>query len=147
MARMGKRSLSTIEIEQAKVLKASGCTYNAIGKELKRDRKTIKKALERPGVAQDVEVIRLSLADKWEDLANELIDSIKTDDITALSAYQRVISAGISTDKMRLLRGESTANVDIGALILETKGEIKRVQAEIQELDVQEGAPEKKLLT
>jgi hypothetical protein len=42
-----------------------------------------------------------------------MIDSITDEDIEKLNAYQRTIASGICTDKMRLLRNESTSNISI----------------------------------
>ncbi|HOD35717.1 MAG TPA: hypothetical protein PLR20_08050 [Syntrophales bacterium] len=118
---MSKRpGLTTDEEQRIKSLLAMGKTYNAIGKEIGRDAKTVKK-LALQSVAEIYEM-KKELADWYEDLAKRMLSSITEADIDRINAYQRTVSAGIATDKMRLLRGESTDNVTvIAALIQEAK--------------------------
>lgn len=49
----------------------------------------------------------------YEELAKRMITSITEKDIQKINAYQRTLSAGISTDKMRLLKDKSTENIGI----------------------------------
>ncbi len=128
--------LNIEELEQIKALRASGLTYHAIAKRIGRDAKTVKKAFLQPGMANNIEVMRKKLADHFEDLAYRLITSIKDEDIEKTNTYQRVVSAGISVDKMRLLREQSTANVSLLALLSaidrnERKGLKKEGQREV----------------
>ncbi len=67
-------------------------------------------------IAQDITEIQEELADAYEALSRRMIESITDEDILALNAYQRTIASGICTDKMRLLRNESTENISIDAL-------------------------------
>ena len=117
---MAKRSpipLNVGELEQIKVLRASGFTPHAIGKRLGRDHKTIAKACRVPAMAMQIEETKSDLADDFEDLTRRFVASIKDDDIARINARDRVVSAGICTDKMRLLRGESTANIGIHTIV------------------------------
>ena len=57
-----------------------------------------------------VEVIREELADRYDELHHRLLDSITDTDIQKINAYQRIVSCGIITDKVRLLRGQATEN-------------------------------------
>ena len=128
--------LNIEELEQIKALRASGLTYHAIAKRIGRDAKTVKKACLQPGMANNIEVMKKKLADHFEDLAYRLITSIKDEDIEKTNTYQRVVSAGISVDKMRLLREQSTANVSLLALLSaidrnERKGLKKEGQREV----------------
>ena len=126
------KPLLLAEIEKAKVLSASGKSYRQIGAELGRSDKTIKKALNSsPAVIQDVIKIKGELADMFEDVAKRMIASISDGDIRTLDAYRRTLSGGIATDKMRLLRGESTANIDVHANIRK----IEDIDAEIARLE------------
>jgi len=85
------------------------------------------------------------LAQEYEELARRMLTSIKDDDIQRISAYQRTLSAAVSTDKMRLLRDQSTDNV---AALIEFHDYIeertKKLQAILNalhtkdEIDVQE---------
>ncbi len=125
--------LNIEELEQIKALRASGLTYHAVAKRIGRDAKTVKKACLQPGMANNIEVMRKKLADHFEDLAYRLITSIKDEDIEKTNTYQRVVSAGISVDKMRLLREQSTANVSLLALLdAVDKNERKRLKKEGQ---------------
>ncbi len=103
--------LTLEEKEQIALLAAEGRTPNWIGKALSRDRKTVLTALQKPETAELVEAKRADLADMYESMTRRLIDSITDNDIDKISAYQRVISSGVCTDKMRLLRGQSTVNL------------------------------------
>jgi hypothetical protein len=115
------KPLDLYEIEQIKVLKASGLSDNAVAKKVGRARKTVKRCCMKPRNAEEIEVIRQALASHFEDLTMRLITSISDEDILGLSAYQRVIAAGISVDKLRLLRNESTQNVSIDVIIRDRK--------------------------
>lgn len=119
------------EISELKLLRANGLTFFAISQKLKRDPKTIKKICLDPETAQDIAEMQEELADAYECLSRRMIESITDDDILALSAYQRCISAGICTDKMRLLRNESTSNVSMLVIDANIKDLDKR-EAELQ---------------
>lgn len=108
---MPKRRMTAYEREKATTLLASGLTANAVGLQLKRDPKTIRALLHQPGVSEKVEDKRQELSEMYEALSRRMIESISDQDISKISAYQRVISSGVCTDKMRLLRGQSTVNL------------------------------------
>lgn len=110
--------LNTEELEQIKALRASGLTYHAVAKRIGRDAKTVKRACLQPEVANGIKAMKKKLADFFEDLAHRLLTSIKDGDIEKINVYQRVVSAGISVDKMRLLRDESTNNIGLVATIV-----------------------------
>ncbi len=110
-------SLNVMELQQIKALRASGLTFHAISKRLDRDPKTIKKACLDPEMATEIEQVKVALADRFEDLAVRMVASISDEDITRISAYQRTLSGAIATDKMRLLRGASTENISLHAII------------------------------
>jgi hypothetical protein len=125
------------EIEQVKILRANGLTYNAISLKINRNPKTVKKACLVPEIAEEIREMQEELADSYEGLSRRMIDSISDEDIEKLNAYQRTISSGICTDKMRLLRNESTSNISIAAIaanIEETERQIKEVEARIDKL-------------
>lgn len=107
---MKNARLNTLELQTIIAGTADGLTPNAIAANLGRDRSTVVAALQRPGVSEQVEVVRAELADKYEELNHRMLDSITEVDISKINAYQRVISSGVLTDKMRLLRGQSTVN-------------------------------------
>lgn len=60
-----------------------------------------------------VEEAKGKLADVYESTARRMLASITDADILKINAYQRTVASGIATDKMRLLRGESTSNQSI----------------------------------
>ncbi len=117
MAKKSLLRLNVSELEQVKALRASGLTFHAIGKRLDRDHKTIAKACRVPAMATQIERVKGDLADRFEDLAKRMVASISDEDITRINAYQRTVSAAVSTDKMRLLRGHSTENISLHAII------------------------------
>lgn len=106
-------SLTTGEKETIKLLHADGKTYHAISKEVGRSPHTIKKYLSEPQAIVEVGEKKQELATMYENLAWRMIDSIKDKDIKAINAYQRTLSAAVATDKARLLKGESTENLNI----------------------------------
>ena len=126
---MARRQLTTEERERIKVLLAEGLSYSAVGRALGRDHKTIAKVATEPDVALAVLDKKRELADEYEELARRMLTSIKNDDIERISAYQRTLSAAVSTDKMRLLRDQSTENVSVlAALIQEVKKHRKAME-------------------
>ena len=115
------------EISEIKLLRANGLTFFAISQKLKRDPKSVKKICLDPEIAQDIAEMQEELADLYLGLNRRMIDSITDEDILALNAYQRTIASGICTDKMRLLKNESTSNIAIAA-----------IDANIEDLDKRE---------
>jgi len=114
MGRENKKSLTVQEIEKAKVLFASGLTYHAVSVELGRDPKTIKKVLSTPEVVAEVQELKAEIASLYEDLSKRILVSISDEDIKKANLRDRLISAGIATDKSQLLKGGSTQNILIG---------------------------------
>lgn len=121
MTRRPPNPLTMPELEKAKALYALGKSYHAIGLELKRDSKTIKKWLSEPETAKEIQVIKEGLAEMFEGMAKKMLASITEEDIQKINAYQRVVSSGIATDKARLLKDQSTDNISIHAMITEIK--------------------------
>ncbi len=132
MDRKPPNPLDLYEIEQIKVLKASGLSYYAVAKKVGRDHKTVKRCCIDPRNAEEIKAIQRQLASYFEDLSMRLITSISDEDIERLNAYQRIISAGISVDKLRLLRNESTQNVCIDTVNMNLKAVRERL-AELRE--------------
>lgn len=104
------KPLTVEELEKVKTLYASGVTPHAIAQQLGRSQHTIQKALDSKGVLEEVKEIRKDLISKFENLAEQLIDSIKPADIEKASMLQRVTASGIAIDKSRLLSNQSTSN-------------------------------------
>jgi len=131
----GAKPLTVAELEKAKALSAFGKSYRQIGLELNRSDKTIKKALTKtPEVIAEVRELKEDLADWYEDLSRRMLKSITDIDIQKISAYQRTLSAAVSTDKMRLLRDQSTQNISMSARIQELDKSIAESDQRIAEL-------------
>ncbi len=131
--------LNVSELEQVKVLRASGLTFHAIGKRLGRDHKTVAKACRAPAMATEIEKVKDTLADRFENVAVRMLTAISDSDIKALDAYKKTLSAAISTDKMRLLRDQSTENIALHAIVEEVERD-ERLARERREKAAQKGA-------
>jgi len=105
---MGKKGLTTEEKELIKLLSAKGESCYAISLQVKRSPHTIKRYLSEPETYLEVQEKKQELSDMFEDVARRMIQSITDENIGSLDAYKRTLSAGIATDKMRLLRDQST---------------------------------------
>lgn len=103
------------ELEKAKALSALGHSYRAIGTELGRCDKTIKKALTRsPEVIAEVADKKTELAERYQAEARRILDSISKQDIEKVSLQSKAASSGTFLDKALLLRGEApTLNVSV----------------------------------
>ena len=119
--------LTIQEKEQIKLLLADGGSFNAVAQELKRDPKTIKRYASEPQVSNEIKQKQQNLAEWYEDLAKRMLASITDHDIEKINAYQRTVSAGIATDKLRLLTNQSTENV---AILVEAVLDLKRRRKE-----------------
>ena len=128
---MARKQLTTEERERIKILLAEGLSYSAIGRTLGRDHKTIAKVATEPRMALAVLNKKKELADEYEELARRMLTSIKDSDIERISAYQRTLSAAVSTDKMRLLRDQSTDNI---AAVVEFHDQLVERQKKLQAL-------------
>jgi predicted transcriptional regulator len=115
---MGKRkeSLTLEEQERAKVLRAANQTFHKIALTLGRSPHTIKKFLIEPEVVPEVQRVKKELADMFEDVSVRMLTSITDEKIDRLNPLQCTTAAAIATDKMRLLRNQSTERIDVFAL-------------------------------
>ena len=130
MGRGGAMVLSLAEKKKIETLVASGKTYYSVAREIKRDPKTVKAYAEKPEVVRVIKEAREELADMFEGLARRYVDSITDKDIEKINAYQRTIAAAAATDKSRLLRNESTANIFSGGLVATIVAVDKIIQGE-----------------
>lgn len=136
MSRKAPNPLTVKELETIKALRASGLTYHAISKEVNRDPKTIKKACLEPEASMQIQEMKQELADMFEELSKRMLTSISDEDILKINAYQRTLSAAVGTDKMRLLRDQSTINLAAELSLHERiERELKILQAETKELE------------
>jgi hypothetical protein len=113
----GSLSLTVEEVAKAKNFAALGYSCRHIARELQRSPHTVARLLKMPTVAAEVSTQKMELADLYEKLCRDTLESITTETIQDASLQQRAVSAGIFTDKSRLLRGESTSNVDVHLLL------------------------------
>ena len=58
--------------------------------------------------------LKAEIANLYEDLSKKILVSISDEDIKKANLRDRLISAGIATDKSQLLKGGSTQNILIG---------------------------------
>lgn len=114
---MPGKSLTIEEEVQVKTLFAEGRTYHAIAKQIGRSPHTIKAYLSHEDVQVEVLEKKAELETLYSNLATELIVSVTRQDIDKSSMLQKVTASGICTDKMRLLRNESTSNVAVDLMI------------------------------
>jgi hypothetical protein len=121
--RKDDKPLCLEEREKIKLMIANGATYNSVARELKRAPKTIKKCATEPDMAVEISEQRKDLAAWYEDMTRRMLSSITDEDIKKINAYQRMVSAGIATDKMRLLTDQSTENV---AVLYEAVSDLQR---------------------
>ncbi len=109
--------LNASELAQIKALRAFGLSFHAISKRLDRAPQTIKKACLDPEMAPQIEQVKVALADRFEDVAVRMLTAISDSDINALDGYKKTLSGAIAADKMRLLKGESTANIALHTIV------------------------------
>lgn len=120
-------SLTIGEKEQIKLMIADGNSFNAVAHEIRRDPKTVKRYASDPQVATEITEKQRNLAGCYQRLAERMLDSITDADISRINAYQRTVSAGIATDKLRLLTDQSTENI---AVIVSAIADMKRRRRE-----------------
>ncbi len=107
--------LTVAEIENIKVLKASGLTNYSVSKRVGRSVKTVKRCCQEPRNAEEIRSLQQEIASFFEDLTMRLLTSISDADIEKMNGQSRFVSAGIAVDKLRLLRGDSTENIAVKA--------------------------------
>lgn len=81
----------------------------------------------------------------FENLQERFLDSISAADIKKCSADKRVIATAVLEDKIRLIRGQSTQNINTGPMDLEAKEGLARAEAskaEVEALQAQLAAME-----
>ncbi len=138
--------LTINEIEAIKVQKASGRTYNAIAKMLGRDPKTIKRCCLEPRNAEERKAIRQQITSNFEDLAIRMLTSVSDENISKLSALQKVTAGAICTDKVQLLRGQPTERIDISAVRQQEEDlDIQIEELEQKIYEITRGNPRRKL--
>ncbi|WP_136526824.1 helix-turn-helix domain-containing protein [Geomonas ferrireducens] len=110
--------LDTIEKQEIAALAATGKSQRAIAKATGRAPKTIARVLKEPDVLDARAKIEDRLANRFEQLAVAVLDSVSEEDLAKASLQQKAISAATFTDKARLIRGQSTDNIGIMARLV-----------------------------
>jgi len=105
--------LDVIEKQQIATLAATGKSQRAIARATGRDPRTVARVLKDPGVLDEKAKIEDRLASRFEQLTVAVLDSVSEDDLSKASLQAKVTSAAIMTDKVRLLRGQTTSNVGL----------------------------------
>jgi hypothetical protein len=98
---MTQKHLSSREKTKILKLSAAGMSANTVGKQIKRNRRTVQKFLDEPSS-------KAILADMYERLNRKILESVTAEDIEKATLQQKSVSAAIMTDKALLLRGEPT---------------------------------------
>jgi hypothetical protein len=112
----GAVALTAPEIAQVKAFGALGYSHRRIGRELGKSPHTVAKALTGPGVVAEVKTLKADLADLYESLTRKTLEAVTEKDIQSASLLQKITSTGMMVDKMRLLRDESTSNMNVQVL-------------------------------
>jgi predicted transcriptional regulator len=133
MPKKPRNPLTVAEMEKMKALIANGKTYHAVAQELNRSPHTIKKYATESETTKEIQKIKQELADMYEGLARRMINSITDEDIQKINAYQRTLSAAVSTDKMRLLREQSTDIIDLKSVSLDINELINQCQEALKD--------------
>lgn len=115
----GSTDLTLKEVAQAKQFAALGYSTRRIARELGRNPRTIKRLLTMPTVAAEVSTKKIELADLYENRAYQIVEAVTTEDISDASLQQKAVSSGIFLDKARLIRGESTVNIQSVQVLLD----------------------------
>lgn len=113
----GSSCLTAKEISKAKHLLALGHSIRHIGRQLGRSAQTIARVLQKPEIVQEIAIEKAKLADIFERLTHQTLESITMNDIEKANFLQRVTGAAIMVDKTALLRGGPTEIVDVRVLM------------------------------
>lgn len=125
-------NVSPIQQEIIKLRDEDGMNYKEIGAKLGLKYNTVKNYYHKGhAIARAVEAAfdpqvdtdlpapilkplsAIEMADQLELKAHRILQSIGDQNLATASLYQKASSMGVFIDKARLLRGESTSNVDI----------------------------------
>ena len=106
MKKNGATALTLEEETRAKTLFAEGRSHSYIGRALCRSNHTIKRYLELPDVAEQVKDEKAKLASLFEGIARRTIEKVTDLDIEKAGLRDKMVAAGIATEKSLLLKGE-----------------------------------------
>lgn len=124
-----------IDLEKALDLRIKGVPVSDIAKLFKVTETQVYRRLKRYKTdPANVVDFRKSKAKKMEFIQAEILASITPEDIKKTPFIQRVTSFGILEDKIRLIRGESTSNVNLQGVLANATGDLDRIRERIQGL-------------
>jgi hypothetical protein len=112
----GAFALTEPEVKKARALAAVGYAPRRIAREMSRSAHTITKVLRSPEAVAEVKALKKDLADLYEQRNYEILESVSKQDIAKANLRDKVVSAAICSDKMRLLREQSTNNINVQVL-------------------------------
>jgi hypothetical protein len=116
MKKKGDVALTAPEIAKVKRFASLGYAPRRIAREMSRSAHTIAKVLRSPEAVAEVKALKKDLADLYEQRNYEILESVTKQDIAKANLRDKVVSAAICSDKMRLLRDQSNANVNVSVL-------------------------------
>ena len=118
-----KPPLTTEEKSRIALLTAEGRTPNYIAKAIGRDGKTVRAAVQAPAMVEQIASATERITELYQEINERILCAISDEDIAKASLRDKVVSAGISTDKHRLLTGQSTANLALIYALASMPGE------------------------
>jgi hypothetical protein len=83
---------------------------------LGRSPHTVKKYLVVPEIAEDVKKEKAVLAEMFENVARRTVEGVTDKDIEKAGLKDKMIAAGIATEKSLLLKGQATS-IDVHILL------------------------------
>lgn len=131
-----EKAQGRVDVGKALELLLRGCSYSEIGRMMNVSPQAVHKRMARfIAILDDPDIVRqfdsnmdMMLSGSMVKLLSAAVDDAK---IKKSSTYQLAASFGILFDKQRLVRGQSTANVDYGGMA----GRAEEIAAEIRALE------------
>lgn len=124
-----------IDLNKLVELRMQGMKSIDLAQYFKCSRQAIHQALKRYTLdPKNLKDYRKTKADRMELLQGMIVTSIDESVIKKASFLQRVTGAGILEDKIRLIRGESTENINIRSVVARCDGELDEAKVRLAEL-------------
>lgn len=116
MSGKSKEPMTVEQKQQAITMAAAGHSCNKISQAIGKDRVTIKRHLDTPGVIEQVRDEQQELVELYRQKARDCVAAIDDEKIAKASALQLATSSGILLDKSLLLSGQPTS-INVVALM------------------------------
>ncbi|MDR4509618.1 MAG: hypothetical protein MRJ65_15550 [Candidatus Brocadiaceae bacterium] len=116
-----------IQLQKFIELRRKNLSYNEIGKIVGCSKQYVHQKLRD---TEDFEGFTKDPALRYEILQHKILQTLDDESIKKINAYQRIIAVGVLEDKKRLLRNQSTENINISELRLSLE-DIRRQKEEI----------------